>query len=118
LTIPQNDFSEPQITISKNVNFSGIICQFSNPKENRFYPHVNIDESVEIQGLVYNRGYTNLSGSVRGSIFTREFLAQERGTLYRNHLINGTIEVPDSKNNFLKLFDTSNRNKLPIKWLY
>lgn len=118
LTIPQNNFSEPQIIISKNVNFSGIICQFSNPKENRFYPHVYIDESVEIQGLVYNRGYTNLSGSVRGSIFTREFLAQERGTLYCNHLINGKIEVPDSKNNFLKLFDTSNKNKTPIKWLY
>ncbi len=118
LTIPKNDLSEPQIQISKNVDFSGIICQFNDPVENRFYPHVYIDEASTVKGLIYNQGYTNLSGSVHGSLFTREFLAQERGTLYRNHLINGTIKAPSSRNDFLELFDTSHQQKQPVKWLY
>lgn len=109
---------QPLITIDENVVFNGVINQFKRPEPNRLRPNIIINENSTIDGYVFNNGYTSLKGRITGGIFTNEFLALERGSVYRNYIIDGEVAKPDNQDLLNALKTSNNSPKIPVQWMY
>lgn len=118
VTIANSTNDQSFIEIKKNTMIQGLIYQFSIPKENWVRPNLIINEKSLIDGYIFNNGFTAHSGIIKGGITTKEFLALERGTLYRNYIIDGVVEKSDSDHDLLSLMRIDGPYKYPVKWMY
>ena len=106
-----------QIYINEGTTIKGSVCFLNYPKENDYKVNLFIDTGVTIKGEVYCEGNLELKGDVTGTVYTHQFVANERGTIFVNHLYNATISsaaLPEVFGGLL--FD--NEAKSVTKWLY
>lgn len=114
-----SDYNEHGIIeLKENTSIKGVVHQFQKPKEQYVRPHLIIEKNVTINGLVYNLGFTSLKGTIVGSIFSHEFIAMERGNLFRNYIIDGHIQNPPWDKEYLSLFNKDSNHYRPLLWLY
>ena len=110
------------IIISENSKVKGIIVFLkdeSNYKNLNSNARANVDlqQFSTLEGQIYCQGNLQLSGTVKGSVFTEKFVTQAFGSIYVNHIYNGTILANDLHAKFCGLPFEDQTNGI-IKWLY
>ncbi|XLS30050.1 hypothetical protein ACJD0Z_04315 [Flavobacteriaceae bacterium M23B6Z8] len=110
-----------QILIAENASVKGMLLYLEQGKHKDgrpdFQPRILLEENSELVGEVYCQSNLELKGTIKGSVYTRGFVAQQFGSIYQNHIYNGNIlgeELPKEYGG-LPLENTS---QTIIKWLY
>ncbi|SFZ93402.1 hypothetical protein SAMN05428642_103113 [Flaviramulus basaltis] len=110
-----NQKETPFIKLDKNTEIKGTIIYLGNTKN--YKAQVFIDENTEVTGEVYCSQNMEFLGSVFGSVFTSNFIANQSGSSYQNHLYNATISIENLPGEYVGL-SFANAKKNIAKWLY
>ena len=105
----------PFIKVGKGTNLKGVIAYWGDTKN--YKAQVFIDEDVTITGEVYCNQNLELLGTVYGGVFTSNFIANQSGSSYQNHLYNATISIDGLPQEYVGLI-FENSDKGVMKWLY
>ncbi|UII76202.1 hypothetical protein LV716_18355 [Flagellimonas sp. HMM57] len=108
--------SEPNIQIGKNVSVKGIVAYLDETDEGNFFPQVQIEVNTTVFGELYCEKNLELKGEVIGNVTTDAFIALENGSVYQNHLFNGTINATLLPTAYAGLL--LQKEKTLAKWLY
>lgn len=113
-----NNVTDNQIFIDSNTQINGCVGYFQTKTfTSDFNTQIVLKEKSRIKGQVYCEGSFELKGTVSGSIYTRQFIANQAGSIFVNHIYNGSIEnITISKLFGGILFE--NQPKTIVKWLY
>jgi len=118
LTITNDATTSPLITLGENSRVEGIIHQFYHEIGKSNFSQLIISPNSLVKGVVYNKNNTVLKGTIDGSLFTKTLLAYEKGSIYRNFIIDGRL----IKSDWLKVLaddsNIENKQMQPVKWLY
>ena len=112
-----NEKETPQINISSNSAMKGIIAFLSNNETNSYKPQIVIEENSTITGEVYCDKNLELKGDVNGSVYTSGFIANRSGSVYLNHIYNGSILQSKLPKQYTGL-QIDNTKSTISKWLY
>lgn len=104
--------------IDQNTVIEGSIAylQSNNQVQDRIKTHLKIEDKVQVIGEIYCQGNMDFQGTVKGSLYTQQFIANQSGSLYLNHLYNGKVllnPVPG----YVGLSFSNSKNSV-AKWLY
>jgi len=110
---------KPSIYIDQYADIRGMLLALDNSQDRQFSPQVKIEENAKIMGEVYCTKNLELKGRVNGSVSTDAFIALENGSIYQNHLYNGSINSGNLSKKYVGLLMADReRNKIVMKWLY
>lgn len=104
------------IRIEEKSRVAGVVMYLDDSTTKHQKPTLEIDKDVEIRGDVYVEGGVELRGRVLGSVYANNFSAQERGSIYQNHIFNGEVDARGLPKRFAGLF-TASHSKEVVKWL-
>lgn len=107
---------EANIRIEKGAMVKGIVAYFDNSEEGTFFPQIAIGENASVLGEVFCEKNLELKGAVIGNVTTDAFMALENGSVYQNHLFNGTINSSLLPSQYAGLL--LNKEKTVAKCLY
>jgi cytoskeletal protein CcmA (bactofilin family) len=110
------DRRETNIHIDKGTVIKGIVAYFENSEEGIYFPQIKILENASVFGEIYCEKNLELKGEVVGNVTTDAFMAMENGSIYQNHLFNGTINSSLLPKQYAGLL--LNKEKAVAKWLY
>ncbi len=104
--------------IGKNSLIEGSVIYLpkQTKKQDRIKTHLLIKSGTEVIGEIYCKGNIEFQGMVRGSLYTKQCIANQSGSIYLNHIYNGKIlmnPIPDYAG-----LPFSNSKKKIAKWLY
>lgn len=105
----------PSIKISKGTTIKGAIVYLGTSKN--YKAQVFIDEKITVTGEIYCNRNLELLGTVHGSVYTSNFVANQSGSSYQNHLYNGSISIEALPREYIGL-TFENQKKGVLKWLY
>jgi len=123
LVLNETDMLQTSVSTKSNImvnDFSiirGVILFSSQSKVNNYTSQIEITENAKVIGEVYCTENIELKGSVYGSVFTNNFIAKQSGSIYQNHIYNGTISVSELPEEYVGL-SFNNSKKVVLKWLY
>ena len=106
-----------QIFIHSGTVIKGSIGYFQTKETTDFKTQVVLEQDAKIKGQVYCNGNFEIKGTVSGSVFTRQFVANQSGSLFVNHVYNATIE----NENIPAIYGgvpIEEEPKTVLKWLY
>jgi len=85
----------------------------------RKLPILALAEESIVEGEVYSNGFTEVKGTIHGSVFTRKFLLRTPGSTYENHLQNVVISSKKLSKHFLggKLIANGDYQNSILKWV-
>lgn len=106
-----------QIFINSGTSVKGSVCYIQTKKESDFQTQIVLEEKARIKGQVYCSGNFELKGIVSGSVYTKQFMANQSGSIFVNHIYNGTIENENIPTVFGGIM-FENKPKTVMKWLY
>ncbi|MDT7831228.1 hypothetical protein RQM59_02495 [Flavobacteriaceae bacterium S356] len=105
------------IKIGENSRLKGVVVYDTEKKPFDYDIQVSIGEGTVITGEVYCKKNLELKGSVKGSVFTGNFIAREYGSVYVNHIYNGLIDGDAVTDQLSGLF--MNRTTISVaKWVH
>lgn len=104
------------IQISKASIIKGIISYISDSKTANYTSQILVDNESVIFGEVYCQGNFELRGHVNGAVYTNNFIVNQRGGTYMNHIFNGVINADKLPKEYAGLV-FSNSSKSVAKWL-
>lgn len=113
----QTSVSDNQIFIGSGTFLKGCVAYIQTKKTPDFQTQILLEENSNIKGQVYCNGNFEIKGTVSGSVFTKQFVANHGGAIYMNHIYNATIEnenIPEIYGGIL----LEQQPKAVIKWLY
>ncbi len=110
--------AKPDFNIGSGTVIEGAIVYLKNKKspDNRIKTHVMIAPKTEIVGEVYCEGNIDFQGTIRGSMYTRQCIARQSGSVYLNHIYNGKVLMNPVKD-YAGLPFRNSKNSI-AKWLY
>lgn len=106
-----------KIFIGTKSVIKGSICYFQTKTASDFQTQIVLEKEAVIKGQVYCTGNFELKGTVSGSVYTKQFVANQSGSIFMNHIYNGTIEnqnIPVLYGGML----LEQESKTVLKWLY
>ncbi len=110
-----NQKETPFIKVNKGAKIKGVIAYLGDTKN--YKAQIFIDTHAEVIGEVYCAQNLELLGTVSGTVFTSNFVANQSGSSYQNHIYNGKIIITDLPQEYVGLpFEDS--IKEVAKWLY
>lgn len=115
-TTNPKEHREANISIEKGGQIKGIVAYFENSEESIFFPQIAIAENASVLGEIYCEKNLELKGAVMGNVTADAFMAMENGSVYQNHLFNGTINASLLPMEYAGLL--LNKEKTVAKWLY
>jgi len=110
--IPDN-----QIFIDTQSNIKGSVIYLQTKEKSDFLTQVVLEKDSKIKGHVYCNGNFDIRGTVSGSVYTRQFTANQAGSIFVNHIYNATIEnenIPEIYGSII----LDQQPKTVLKWLY
>lgn len=110
-----NDVETPFIKICMGANVKGVIAYLGHSKN--YKAQVFVDENATITGEIYCNQNLELLGTVYGSVFTNNFVANQSGSSYQNHIYNATISINGLDQEYVGLL-FENSKKGVAKWMY
>lgn len=111
--------NSPSIYMDSYAEVKGIVAVLEEAQEQQFFPQIKIDRDAKIIGEVYCTGNLELKGRINGNVITDSFIALENGSIYQNHLYNGTINSHNLSNVYAGLaLNKGEQSKQIMKWLY
>lgn len=116
LSTPINAFDN-QIFIDSGAIIKGSVCYFQTNQISDFKSQIVLEKQAKIKGQVYCQGNFELKGTVSGSVFTRQFMANLSGSVFVNHIFDGTIENENIPNLFGGILFEKEKKTI-LKWLY
>lgn len=110
---------EVSIFINEKTTIKGIVIFNKTALQNstNFKPQIVISKNTEVAGEVYCSENIELLGSVLGSVYTQNFITKQLGSVYVNHIYNGTINSKKLPEQYCGLA-IGNSNLKIAKWLY
>lgn len=96
----------------------GSVCYFQTKTTPNFQTQVTLQKEATIKGQVYCNGNLEIKGTVSGSVLTKQFLANESGSIFVNHVYNATIENQNVPNIYGGIPLEQEQPKTILKWLY
>lgn len=106
------------ISISENVKLSGFVGMYKENLDPLSVPKIYIKPTANINGIIYCSGALALEGKVWGTVFTNDLIFQDEGVLYKNHFVNGEIDVGKRSYASLDFCFNKKGTKKVIQWLY
>ena len=116
-TTQNNNEEVNQINIDKNTEIKGIIAFITKDNLENYKPQIVLEENTLITGEVYCNQNIELKGTVKGSVYTKGFIANQFGSVYKNHIYNGKILSNDLPLQYCGL-SLKNAQQKVAKWLY
>lgn len=117
---PENPDTTDQngIITEDNSTIKGVVVYLGQPKTNNYKSQVVLESNSQVLGEVYCSQNLELKGTVLGSVFTSNFIANQFGSVYQNYLYNASINANGLSNNYVGLTFNKTKQKGVIKWLY
>ncbi len=115
---PQTKEQQNIINIDENSTIKGVLVYHGQQKSNNYKPQVILENKSEVVGEIYCNQNLELKGSVFGSVFTSNFIANQSGSIYQNHIYNATISVNELPQEYVGLTFNNTKKKGVLKWLY
>lgn len=107
-----------KIFIDSDSTIKGSVCYFQTKAfANDFNTQIVLEEKAKVKGQVYCDGSFELKGIVSGSVYTKQFIANQAGSIFVNHIYNGVIENENIPNIFGGII-VENNSKTVMSWLY
>jgi len=114
---PNNQGKElHKITIQEQSELRGIVLFHSESKSSNYKSQVSIQERAIIRGEVYCSRNLEMQGTVFGSVFTNNFIVNQSGSIYINHLYNGVINSKELASQYAGLQINQETNGV-AKWV-
>lgn len=110
--------AEPKLFIESNSRLNGMVVYLDESEEQMYAPQIKIAANTIITGEIYSTKNLELKGSVIGSVTTDAFIALENGSIYQNHLYNGSINSTLLPREYSGLVIGNVQHKKVMKWLY
>jgi len=104
--------------ISKGSHIKGVVVYLGKDGFNNNEAQLFLDKEAEVTGEVYCNKNIELLGSVYGSVYAANFITSQSGSIYLNHIYNGTITIDKLPNEYVGLSFSKNDNKSVLKWMY
>ena len=108
---------KPSIQIGKSSVVKGVVVYLGNDPPNNFKTQIELQETSVLIGELYCNQNTELKGTVYGTVFAKNFIANQFGSIYQNHIYNGKINVHKLPKKYVGLL-FNNSKKEVLKWLY
>ncbi|MGV8947181.1 MAG: hypothetical protein ACOH1N_12180 [Lutibacter sp.] len=106
-----------QLLINSNTSIKGIVAFLSNNKTSGYFPQIILEEDAKVIGEVYCDKNFELKGTVLGSVYTNGFISRQYGSVYQNHIYNGSILQSKLPQQYVGLSIENSILKVS-KWLY
>lgn len=116
-SVPSGIEEENHIRIGEKSEVGGFVLYLGREKENNYISQVIAEEGSELYGEIYCNQNTELKGNVNGTVFTGNFIANQAGSIYQNHLYNGKITEEQLPVEYAGLL-LEKKKKEVAKWLY
>jgi hypothetical protein len=107
-----------KIFIDTKSIIKGNVCYFQTKTTSDFQTQIILEKEANIKGQVYCNGNFDIRGTVSGSIITKQFLANQSGSVFVNHIYNATIENQNIPNIYGGIVLEQEQPKTILKWLY
>ena len=114
----KNTERDAKIVVSSFSKIKGVLVYLTNNDKQLNAPVIKIDKNAIIHGEIYCEKNLELKGSVFGNITTDAFIALENGSIYQNHIYNGSIDRTRLTDEYSGLLSELNPSKKVLKWLY
>ncbi len=108
-----SDFTIDERTI---IEGSVVYLNKKQATQDRIKTHLAIKPNVEIVGETYCQGNVDFQGTIWGSLYTRQCIARQSGSIYLNHIYNGKILVNPVRD-YAGIPLVNSKNNV-AKWLY
>lgn len=115
-TIESNK-EKPKLLINPNSIVKGSVLYFGQPKLNNYESQIELKENAIVFGEVYCNQNIDLKGTVLGTVYTNNFITKKSGSIYQNHIYNGTIAIEELSQKYAGV-QFLNSKKGIVKWLY
>ena len=70
-----------------------MVVYLGNDPPNNYKTQIELQETAILIGELYCNQNTELKGTVYGTVFAKNFIANQFGSIYQNHIYNGKINV-------------------------
>lgn len=115
----ENTLGEPpNIYVAPGAQIRGALLYLGDGKTQRFSPQIKVDTDAHITGQIHCAANLELKGNLTGHLSTHSFIALENGSIYQNHLYNGTMDNSRLPLQFAGLTFEDTATKSLGKWLY
>lgn len=115
--INENRSDRSKIKIETNSKVEGVVLFLGKEKQKNYDSQIEIKKNVLVKGEVYCNQNMEHNGKVIGSVFTDEFIVKKGGSVYINHLYNGTVSINSLPQEYVGL-PLEQGKKGMLKWLY
>jgi hypothetical protein len=106
-----------QIFIDSGTLIRGVVLYYNKKEVSNFDTAIKIESGATVKGQVYCNGNIDLQGTVSGTVLTKQFVANQAGSIYVNHIYNGKINNDDLPTTYGGLL-FEQQPKTIMKWLY
>jgi hypothetical protein len=96
----------------------GSICYFQTKTTADFQTQIVLEKETIVKGQIYCNGNLEIKGTVSGSVITKQFVANQAGSIFVNHVYNATIENRNIPNLYGGIPLEQEQAKTILKWLY
>ncbi|GGG25169.1 hypothetical protein GCM10011344_27300 [Dokdonia pacifica] len=115
-TINSNQEELQGIVLKKGSIISGSVIHLKGSENTYQKPMITINEDAMVQGEIYSDHSVQIEGIVKGSVYTHQFAIQARGSVYKNHLFDATIDSRNFPESFCGVITTETETNV-VQWL-
>lgn len=112
-----NSLQENQIYIGEGSSLKGCVVYIQTKEKSDFQTQIVLEKDSRIRGQVYCNGNFDIRGTVSGSVYTKQFVANQAGSIFVNHVYNATIENENIPSIYGGII-LEQEPKIVLKWLY
>lgn len=111
------DRNRNKITIEKNSIIKGVVAYIAPNDDKGYLANIFINSKATVAGELYCKGNLELRGAMYGTVYAKQLVVNEGGTVYLNHLYNAIIDVQKLPEQYVGLV-FADKPKDVLKWLY
>lgn len=112
-----NSLPDNQIFIDTESIIKGSIIYLQTKEIADFQTQIVLEKDSKIKGQVYCNGNFEIRGTISGSVYTKQFTANQAGSIFVNHVYNATIENENVPHLYGGII-LEQEPKTVLKWLY
>ncbi|GAA3774417.1 hypothetical protein [Flavobacterium ginsengiterrae] len=112
-----NNSRDNQIYVDTGCNIKGSVIYIQTKEIADFQTQIVLEKDSKIKGQVYCNGNFEIKGTVSGCVYTKQFIANQAGSIFVNHVYNASIENENIPH-FYGGIILEQEPKTVLKWLY
>lgn len=106
------------VVVKSNAIIEGGICLKAPAGKQKRHSKLKIENDALITGTLYSNDFTELSGEVKGSVYTDKFILSTGASVYENHLLDAKISSQNMNKYFVNPIVFNNESNYEIiKWV-